>query len=223
MRTLWSKPCPLTALTVLALLPLLSFGALGAFAQSGELGAYFTSVTNYQSGDESFKRGYAAGADDAVSLFTMVTRQLGHITNPVLGFYQCLNNQGDKLGQFKTWVDSAVARPSSDKDAIVVFIASACNFSTSDTPSNFEEMTQYSKANESFKLGFAAGVFDPTSALALTASRTGVNNQKTLAIFQCRDSPGDKLSQLEQWINTALAKGSPYDPAFVVMIRACLP
>jgi len=206
---------------VLALLPLLSFGA--AFAQSGRLGAYFASVTDYQSANDSYRRGYAAGTYDAVSFFTMITRQSGNINNQVLGLYQCLDNQGDKLGQLKAWVDSAVTRSSSDKDAVVVLIARACNFSISGTPTNFEEMTQYAKVDDSFKMGFSAGIFDATSALALATQGPGISSQKTLALFQCLDSPGDKLSALEQWITTALTKAPPNDPAFKVVVGACLP
>jgi len=220
VRVLRSKSHRVTAWTVLALLPLLSVGALTASAQNG-LGAFFTSVTNYQSGDESFKQGYAAGTYDAVSLVTMVMRQSGNVNNQVVGFYQCLNNQGEKLGQVKTWVDSAVAHPSSDKDAIVVLIARACSFSVSGTPTNFEEIYQYTTRDGSFKNGYTAGVFDATSAFALTASQAGIDSQKTQAIFQCLDSLGDRIVQVEQWINTALGKASPNDPAFTVMVRAC--
>jgi len=223
MRTLHATPRRYTALVALALLPLLCFGVPGAFAQSGALGAYFVTVSKYQNSDVSFQGGYAAGAYDAVSFFTMIARQSGTINNQVLGLYQCLNNQGDTLGQVKTWVDSAVAHPSSDKDAIVVLIARACNLSVSGTPSNFEEIYQYSTRDDSFKTGYAAGIFDATSMFALAAGKAGIDNQRTLVVFQCLDSTGDKIVQLEQWINTALGHAAPTDPAFVGIEGACLP
>jgi hypothetical protein len=222
MKALRSKPHRLTVLTVLALLPLLSFGTPWALAQSNTLGMYFISVTKYQSSEDSAKRGYAAGAYDAVSFFTMIAQQSGNINNQALALYQCLNNQGDSLGQLKDWVESAIAHPSSDKDAIVVLIARACNFSVSGTPTNFEEIYQYTSRDDSFKHGYAAGIFDATSWFAVTASRTGIDNQRTQTIFQCLDSTGDKIVQLEQWIDTALGKGAANDPAFAGIVNACL-
>ncbi len=222
MRVPRSNPHLRGPLIVVAMLLLLPFAPVGAFAQSGGFGAYFTSVTDYQGSDDSFKQGYAAGTYDAVSLFATAMRQSGNIDSRVVSFYQCLNDQGDKLGQVKTWVDSAVAHPSSDKDAVVVLIAQACSFPFSGTPTNFEEMYQYSTRNDSFKTGYTAGVFDATSVFALSASRAGIDNQKTQAVFQCLDSLGDRIVQVEQWIDTALAKTSSLNtPAFLAMVNAC--
>ncbi len=87
----------------------------------------------------------------------------------------------------------------------------------------FERVSIYRSNNDSFKTGFAEGVYDTVSMFGATAQRAGgVNNQEVVALFQCLDGKGDKLDQLSGWMLSVVNQASTGgDPVVSAIARAC--
>ncbi len=102
-------------------------------------------------------------------------------------------------------------RPSSESSIIVAILARACQ--TSFSPSKFlffeNHVSDFRSSSDTYKNGFAAGVYDVISAFAAAAKGSeGVTNQKTLALYRCLDGKGDKLGELRSWVDSAVTQAS---------------
>ena len=194
-------------------------------SQSGGPGTFFESAMDYRRSGDVFKGGFAAGVHDTVSLFATAIKKSGRIDSQAAGgLLQCLSGQGDKLGQLREWVDSAVTQAPTGNYAVISAIARTCHLSFPGDPTFFESLADYPRDSASFRNGFAAGVFDTVSLFAAAAQGSGgIDSQKAVTLSQCLDSRGDKLDQLTKWVDTAMAGASPSNPAINVLIGFCLP
>src|SRR2546426_4959871 len=90
-------------------------------------GAFFGSVSFYRPQDEAFRNGFAAGLYDAVALVASAAQgSTGVDGQAVLALVKCLDGKGEKVGEFRAWVDSIVTQGSSDSDAVVSAVVNAC-------------------------------------------------------------------------------------------------
>ncbi len=87
----------------------------------------------------------------------------------------------------------------------------------------FGKVSFYRPQDASFKIGFAAGVYDAVSLFGAAAQGSGgIDNQKTLALFRCLDGTGDRLVQLTAWVDSTVTQASSDSDAVVsVLARAC--
>src|SRR3989441_10150013 len=90
-------------------------------------GAFFGSVSFYRPQDEAFRNGFAAGLYDAVALFAAAAQGAGWGDHQgALTLFRCVDGKGEKVGEFRAWVDSIVTQGSSDSDAVVSAVVNAC-------------------------------------------------------------------------------------------------
>jgi hypothetical protein len=85
----------------------------------------------------------------------------------------------------------------------------------------FEGMSEIQSGTDAFKNGYAAGVYDTVSVFAKAAEGGGISNQKTLALFQCLDSKGDKLGLFRSWADGVWGGGGS-GSAVQVLVNRCL-
>lgn len=188
-------------------------------------GAFFESISAYRPQDQDFKNGFAAGVYDAVSLFAAAVQRSGGINNQeVLALFQCLTGKGDKIGQLRAWVDSAVNQ-TSPENIIVAILAKACQTSFSPGASLFfaHSVPDFRSSSDAYKRGFAAGVYDVVSLYAVAAQDSdGIDNQKAMALFRCIDGKGEKVGELRAWVDSTVAQASSDSDAVVTaVVGAC--
>ncbi len=182
-------------------------------------GAFFASISSYRPKDEAFRNGFAAGVYDVVSLFAAEAQGSGGIdSQEVLALFQCLTRKGDKLGQLRAWVDSAVTQTSSENSIIVAILARACQ--TSFSPGKFlffeHTVSDYRSSSDTYKNGFAAGVYDVVSLFAAVAQDSdGIDNEEALTLFRCLDSKGDKVGEFRAWVDSVVTQASSESGAVV--------
>ena len=62
-----------------------------------------------------------------VSLYAVAAQGSGGIdSQKAQALVRCLDGKGDKLGQFRAWVDSVIAQAAPESDAVVSFVVDAC-------------------------------------------------------------------------------------------------
>ncbi len=80
------------------------------------------------------------------------------------------------------------------------FVAGSAVAAVASPGAYFEGIADIQRDSDSFKNGYAAGVYDTVSVFAAVAQGGGsISSQKTLALFQCLDSRGDKLGLFRSW------------------------
>src|SRR2546425_877086 len=83
-------------------------------------GAFFGSVSFYRPQDEAFRNGFAAGVYGVVALIASAAQgSAGVDGQAVLALVRCLDGKGEKVGEFRAWVDSTVTQASSDSNGVV--------------------------------------------------------------------------------------------------------
>ncbi len=88
---------------------------------SFETERFYYRVSEYRPLSATFKQGFAAGIFDVVSWFAAgKTDGQGAIS-----FAQCLKSKGDKLGQLRAWMDSALRREP-EGDSAAGHLVTAC-------------------------------------------------------------------------------------------------
>lgn len=86
----------------------------------------------------------------------------------------------------------------------------------------FEGVSDIQNKPDSFKDGYAAGVYDTVSIFAkAAASGNGISTQKTLSLFQCLDSRGDKLGLFRSWADGVWGGGGS-GSAVQMLVNRCL-
>ena len=191
-------------------------------------GTVFERISSYRPQDEGFRRGFAAGIYDVVSLFAATAESSGRNEQEILGLFRCLDGKGDRIAQLRSWVDSTVTQASDDGTSIIVAIlARACQTSFSPGKFVFFEHTipDYQSSSDIYKNGFAAGVYDMVSLFAAAAQGSGgIDNQKALALFRCLDGKGDRVGQFSSWVDSAATQAASDSTAVVsAVVNMCLP
>lgn len=93
----------------------------------GNLLFFEHNVTDFQGSTDTFRNGFVAGVYDTISLYAVAAQGSGGIDNQkALSFVRCLDGKGDKLGQFRAWIDSVLAQSSPDSDSVISFVVGAC-------------------------------------------------------------------------------------------------
>lgn len=185
-------------------------------------GAFFESISKYRPQDEAFRNGFAAGFYDVVAMFAAAAQESNGVDNQkTLALLRCLDGKGDKLSQLRAWADSVLTQPSSDNSIIVAILARACQAAFS--PGNllfFEHnVTDFQGTSDTFRNGFAAGLYDMVSLYAVAAQGSGgIDNQKAIALLRCLDGKGDKLGEFRAWVDSLLTQTSPESDAVVSMV-----
>jgi hypothetical protein len=87
-----------------------------------DVGSFFISVSQLYAKDSSFQRGYVAGVYDAVQVLAPIVGQ----GSAVYGVANCLDRQGDTIGQFTIYANSALRRAPSQRIAAADPIMAAC-------------------------------------------------------------------------------------------------
>jgi len=189
-------------------------------------GAFFESVSKYRPLEEAFRNGFAAGLYDVVALFAAASQESNGVDNQkTLALLRCLDGKGDKLSQLRTWADSVLTQQSSDSTIIVAILARACQAAFS--PGNllfFEHnVTDFQGTSDTFRNGFAAGLYDMISLYAVAAQGSGgIDSQKAQALVRCLDGKGDKLGQFRAWVDSVIAQAAPESDAVVsFVVDAC--
>ena len=88
----------------------------------------------------------------------------------------------------------------------------------------FERISSYRPQDDSFRHGFAAGVYDMVSLFAAAAESSGRNDQEILGLFQCLDGKGDRVGQLRSWVDSTVTQASSDGGTTIVvaiLARAC--
>jgi S1-C subfamily serine protease len=93
----------------------------------GEFLFFAHSVPDFRSSSDTYRRGFAAGVYDVVSLMASAAQgSAGVDGQAVLALVRCLDGKGEKVGEFRTWIDSVVPQGSSDSGAVVSAVVDAC-------------------------------------------------------------------------------------------------
>lgn len=88
----------------------------------------------------------------------------------------------------------------------------------------FEGVSDIQKGADSFKNGYAAGVYDTVSVFAKAAAGGGsISTQKTLTLFQCLDARGDRLGVFRSWADGVWGGAGGNGSAVQVLVNRCLP
>ena len=182
---------------------------------------YFMNADFYRRGSPVLRDGFAAGMFDTISVFAAAVRAAGTVDPATAaGFYDCLAKPGDKLGDVRAWVDSVAASAPAGGYPVLRALLSACGFSLPGNATFVEAVTTYSGADEVYRVGYAAGVFDGASLLAEDGR---VDPGQLTALFRCLSGRGDSLSALRRWVDTVAAGASPDDSLSDVMASTCAP
>src|SRR3989475_11176643 len=93
----------------------------------GEFLFFAHSVPDFRSSSDTYRRGFTAGLYDVVSLVASAAQgSTGVDGQAVLALVKCLDGKGEKVGEFRAWIDSIVTQGSSDSDAVVSAVVDAC-------------------------------------------------------------------------------------------------
>lgn len=181
--------------------------------------SFFEHVADFRTSADSFKRGFAAGIYDAVSMFAAAAQGQGLSSPAAVGLFQCLDGKGDRLGQLSTWLADA-AQSASDTTAVVSVVVRACQRAF--TPGSFfAHVSDFKRNGDDYRLGFAAGVYDAVSLFATAAQDAGIDAQRTIGLFKCLDTKGDVLVDLTTWVSGAARGGADRDSTVGTIVRAC--
>ena len=86
----------------------------------------------------------------------------------------------------------------------------------------FEGISDVRHDNDTFRNGYAAGVYDTVSLFAHAAQSGGINTQATLSTFQCLDRRGDTLGDFRGWADSVWSGTTATDDsAAVALITGC--
>ncbi len=103
------------------------------------------------------------------------------------------------------------------------FVAGCAVAAVASPGAYFEGVSDIQRDNESFKNGYAAGVYDTVSLFAnATQGGRSISSQKTLTLFQCLDSRGDKLGLFRSWADGVWGGGGN-GSAVQALVDRCLP
>ena len=181
--------------------------------------SFFEHVADFRTSADSFKRGFAAGIYDAVSMFAAAAQGQGLSSPASVGLFQCLDGKGDRLGQLSTWLADAT-QSASDTTAVVSVAVRACQRAF--TPGSFfAHVSDFKRNGDDYRLGFAAGVYDAVSLFATAAQDAGIDAQRTIGLFKCLDTKGDVLADLTTWVSGAARGGADRDSTVGTIVRAC--
>ncbi|HLN14602.1 MAG TPA: trypsin-like peptidase domain-containing protein [bacterium] len=181
--------------------------------------SFFMKVSDYRGGEDGYRVGFTAGVYDTVSLFATVAQGPGGIDNQMLlALFQCVDGQGDALGQLAGWVTAQ--SPPGDYSEISA-IVDACQQTGPSREVVFMTGQLYRDSANPLKEGFVAGVYDTISMFAGAAQGSGLDNQRVISFFRCLDSHGSTVASLRSWVDLAVSGGSPDDVAFLVVLAAC--
>ena len=86
------------------------------------VGSFFISVSELYSRNTSFQRGYVAGVYDAVQVVGPVAGE----GSALYGVADCLDRQGDSIGQFEVYAGNALRRAPSRRISAADPIMAAC-------------------------------------------------------------------------------------------------
>jgi len=86
------------------------------------VGSFFISVSELYSENTSFQRGYVAGVYDAVQVVGPVAGE----GSALYGVADCLDRQGDSIGQFEVYAGNALRRAPSRRISAADPIMAAC-------------------------------------------------------------------------------------------------
>ena len=86
------------------------------------VGSFFISVSELYSENSSFQRGYVAGVYDAVQVLAPIAGQ----GSGLYGVADCLDRQGDTIGQFEIYAGNALRRSSSPRISAADPIMGGC-------------------------------------------------------------------------------------------------
>ncbi len=184
-------------------------------------GTVFGTLSYYRPQGEDFRNGFAAGVFDMVALFAAVADGSGRIDNQeVLTLFRCIDAKGDQLPELRTWMDSMVSQLSAESSIVVELVAKACHTSLSPGKYQFFEhsIDNYKKSSDTYKNGFAAGVYDVISLYAAATNESAVSNQKALALFRCLDGKGDKVDELRTWVDSTVTQASPETHSVILAV-----
>ncbi len=199
----------------------------GRPAPSGRIepGVYFEGAADYRQADDSFRLGFAASLYDTVSMFAAAAKDSGDLSGGTsAALFYCLAGHASKLGQLSGWVATTAQAAANDQYPVVLIVAQYCAAPFQNVLTFWESGTEYLAGNLNFQLGFAAGMADTASLLAMIGQNTGtLSSQGTTELFTCLDSHGDKLGEFASWVNTVLAGASPDDSAAEVIAQTCMP
>ncbi|HYM71129.1 MAG TPA: hypothetical protein VEZ44_16140 [bacterium] len=86
----------------------------------------------------------------------------------------------------------------------------------------FEGISDVRHDNDTFRNGYAAGVYDTVSLFARAAQGGAINTQVTLSTFQCLDRRGDTLGDFRSWADSVWNGTTATDySAAVVLMAGC--
>ena len=91
-------------------------------AARANVGSFFISVSEIYKQDSSFQRGYVSGVYDAVQVLAPIEGQ-GSV---LYGVADCLDRQGDTIGQFEIYANNALRRAPSQQIAAADPLMAAC-------------------------------------------------------------------------------------------------
>lgn len=102
------------------------------------------------------------------------------------------------------------------------FIAGCAVAAVASPGAYFESVSEIQRDSDEFKNGYAAGVYDTVSVFAKAAAGGGsISSQKTLTLFQCLDTRGDKLGLFRSWADGVWGGGGS-GSAVQLLVNRCL-
>jgi hypothetical protein len=107
-------------LIAVAVLSFLAGGAMAALASSP--GDYFEGVADVRGHADDFRSGYAAGIYDTVSVFAQAAQGGSISSQRALSLFTCLDRQGDKLNEFRSWTDGVWSRTTGNHPAVQALV-----------------------------------------------------------------------------------------------------
>ena len=84
----------------------------------------------------------------------------------------------------------------------------------------FEGISDVRRDNDTFRNGYAAGVYDTDSLFAHAAQSGSINTQVTLSTFQCLDRRGDTLGDFRSWADSVWSGTTATDDSAAVALMA---
>ncbi len=93
---------------------------------------FFAHVSDFKSNGQDYQQGFAGGVYDVVSQFAAAAQGPANLNGQnTVAAWKCLDGKGNKLGDLRSWIDTASAQGASD-DAVRSIALAACRGTVAD-------------------------------------------------------------------------------------------
>ncbi len=183
-------------------------------------------AARYRAQSLHFRNGFAAGLNDALSLFALGADGWGRNDDKeTVTLFKCFEGHANKqLDTWTAWIDSTVTKATNSEP--VAILAGACQTTWEPILGEvyLDDVADYRRLNDpGFRMGFGAGVYDMVSFFAVAAqSSAGVDKRKIAELHECLYTrTGGTLGDLRAWVDSAIASTPANSTVVSSILSAC--